>query len=113
MVQIEDAERAIKLVKKSLEETVTDPQTGRIDIDIVTTGVTQSKQNAISQVLQIIKEQMGTGIDMVPYEEIVLKAMEKGIDEERVKAAIEELTKKGDVYSPRYHFLKPTTNKTG
>ncbi|MFA5360865.1 MAG: LAGLIDADG family homing endonuclease [archaeon] len=111
LVEIEDAERAIRLVRKSLEETVTDPETGRIDIDIVTTGVTQAKQNAISQVLHIIKEQMGTGIDMVPYEEIVLKAMEKGIDEEKVKLAIEELTKKGDIYSPRYHFLKPTTNK--
>ncbi len=112
-VEVQDAERAIRLVKKSLEETVTDPETGRIDIDIVTTGITQSKQNAISLILHIIKEQMGTGIDMVPYEEIVLKAMEKGIDEERVKAAVDELTKKGDIYSPRHHFLKPTATKSG
>ncbi len=112
-VEIQDAERAIRLVKKSLEETVTDPETGRIDIDIVTTGITQSKQNAISQILHIIKEQMGTGIDMVPLEEIVLKAMEKGIDEERVKTTIEDLAKKGDIYSPRHHFWKPTATKSG
>ena len=54
---------------------------------------------------------MGTGIDMVPYEDVISIAMEKGLDAEKVKQAVEELTKKGDVYSPRHHFLKPTANK--
>ena len=109
VVEIEDAERAIRLVKKSLEETVTDPDTGRIDIDIVTTGVTQSKQTAITTVLRIIKESMATGIDMVPIEEVVMKGVEKGIDEQRINAALEELEKKGDIYKPRHHFVKPST----
>ncbi len=110
-VDTQDSERAIKLVKKSLEETVTDPETGRIDIDIVTTGVTQAKQNAISSVFHIIKEIMSTGIDMVPIEEVVMKGIEKGLDEQKVNAAIDELEKKGDVYKPKYHFVKPTAHK--
>ncbi len=111
VVEIEDAQRAIRLVKKSLEETVVDPDTGKIDIDIVTTGVTQARQNAITTVLRIIKEEMGTGIDMVPLEEILSKAMEKGLDEIKVNQALEELEKKGEVYRPRHHFVKPTTHK--
>ncbi len=111
VVEVQDAQRAIRLVKKSLEETVTDPDTGRIDIDIVTTGVTQAKQNAISTVLRIIKEQMANGIDMVPVEEVVTQGMEKGLDEQKINQALDELEKKGEIYKPRHHFVKPTTEK--
>lgn len=93
-VEIEDAERAIRLVKKSLEETVTDPETGNIDIDIVTSGITQSKQNAISIVMRLIKEAMGEGIDMVPVEQVITMGIEKGLDEEKIKSAMEDLEKK-------------------
>ncbi|MFA6268277.1 MAG: minichromosome maintenance protein MCM [archaeon] len=111
VVEREDADRAINLVKKSLEETVTDPDTGRIDIDIVTSGVTQAKQNALSTMLRLIKEQMATGIDMVPIEEIVAKGIEKGLDEQKINSALDELEKKGEIYKPRHHFVKPTTHK--
>jgi len=110
-VEREDTERAIRLVKKSLEETVTDPDTGRIDIDIVTSGVTQAKQTALTTVLRLIKEEMATGIDMVPIEQIVLKGIEKGIDEQKINSALDELEKKGEIYKPRHHFVKPTTHK--
>jgi DNA replicative helicase MCM subunit Mcm2 (Cdc46/Mcm family) len=110
-VDIEDAHRAIRLVKKSLEETVVDPETGRIDIDIITTGVTQAKQNAITTILRLIKESMATGIDMVPIEEIMAKGIEKGLDETRINTALDELEKKGEIYKPRHHFVKPTTHK--
>ncbi|HNV01248.1 MAG TPA: minichromosome maintenance protein MCM, partial [archaeon] len=109
IVEIEDAERAIRLVKKSLEETVTDPETGNIDIDIVTSGITQSKQNAISVVMRIIKEAMGEGIDMVPLEQVVTMGIEKGLDEDKIKSALEDLERKGDIYRPRHHFVKPST----
>ncbi len=108
-VEIEDAERAIRLVKKSLEETVTDPETGNIDIDIVTSGITQSKQNAISVVMRIIKEAMGEGIDMVPLEQVITMGIEKGLDEDKIKSALEDLERKGDIYRPRHHFVKPST----
>jgi len=108
-VEIEDAERAIRLVKKSLEETVTDPETGKIDIDIITTGVTQAKQNTILTVLRIVKEAMSEGVDMVPVEQIVESAKEKGLDAEKVMGAIDELERKGDIYKPRHHFVKPSS----
>jgi len=110
-VEVQDTERAIKLIKKSLEETVTDPDTGRIDIDIVTTGITQARQNAISTVLRLIKEQMATGIDMVPVEEVITQGIEKGLDEQKITQALDELEKKGEIYKPRHHFVKPTTEK--
>ncbi|MDD4250979.1 MAG: minichromosome maintenance protein MCM [Candidatus ainarchaeum sp.] len=107
-VELDDAERAINLVKRSLEETVTDPETGKIDIDIVTSGLTQSKQNAISIILKIIKDAMAQGIDMVPIEQVIAEGIEKGLDETKIVNAIEDLEKKGEIYKPRLHFLKPT-----
>jgi replicative DNA helicase Mcm len=110
-VEIDDANRAIRLVKASLQDTVTDPETGKIDIDIVTSGTTHSKQNALTTVLHIVKEAMNEGIDMVPIEQIIEEAGEKGTDESKVIAAIEELEKKGEIYKPRHHHVKPTRQK--
>lgn len=111
VVEVCDAEKAINLVRKSLEDTVTDPETGKIDIDIITSGKTQTSQNALLTVLRIIKEEMNTGIDMVPIEQVAAIAMEKGLDQEKVNAAIDELEKKGDIYKPRHHYVKPTTKQ--
>jgi replicative DNA helicase Mcm len=107
-VDIDDAERAIHLVRKSLEETVTDPETGKIDIDIVTSGVTHTKQNAISTTLKIIKDAMAEGVDMVPIEQVISEGIEKGIDENNITSALEDLERKGEIYKPRHHFVKPT-----
>ncbi len=108
IVEIEDAERAILLVKKSLEDTVVDPETGKIDIDIITSGITHTKQNAISVTFRIVKDAMAEGIDMVPIEQIVAEGIEKGLDEEKVMGALADLEKKGDVYKPKHHYIKPT-----
>ena len=107
-VDVEDAERAIFLVRKSLEETVTDPETGKIDIDIVTSGVTHTKQNAINVTLKLVKDAMSEGVDMVPIEQIIAEGIEKGLDEGKVNAALEDLERKGEIYKPRHHFVKPT-----
>jgi len=107
-VDVEDAERAIFLVRKSLEETVTDPETGKIDIDIVTSGITHTKQNAINVTLKLVKDAMSEGVDMVPIEQIISEGIEKGLDEGKVNAALEDLERKGEIYKPRHHFVKPT-----
>jgi len=111
VVEIDDAEKAIMLVKRSLEDTVTDPETGKIDIDIVTSGSTHTKQNAISTTFRIIKDAMSEGIDMVPIEQVVAEAMEKGVSEDKVMSALGDLEKKGDIYKPRHHYVKPTGNQ--
>lgn len=106
-VENEDAQRSIELVKKSLDETVTDPETGKIDIDIINSGVTSTKQHAINITLKIIKD-AASEMDMVPVEHVITEGIEKGYDETKINSAIEDLIKKGEIYTPRHHFLKPT-----
>jgi len=36
------------------------------------------------------------------------EGMEKGLDEAKINSALEDLEKKGEVYKPRHHFVKPT-----
>ena len=108
-VEIEDAERAIRLVRSSLEQTVIDKKTGKIDIDIITSGITHTKQTNLSTLMRIIKDAMGQGIDMVPLEQVIEEAKTKGMDELSINDALVELEKKGEIYKPRHHFLKPTS----
>ncbi|PIN85062.1 MAG: AAA family ATPase [Candidatus Diapherotrites archaeon CG11_big_fil_rev_8_21_14_0_20_37_9] len=106
-VEREDIERSIRLVKTSLEELVTDPETGKIDIDIITSGQTHTKMNNMKKILEIVREK-AQEIDMVPIEEIISEAKTIGIEADKTRDLLAELTKKGDVYTPKHRFYKLT-----
>jgi len=107
IVEVQDAERAIKLLKASLEGVVTDPETGKIDIDIITTGQTHSKIENIKTIIGIIKEK-AKEMDLVPADEVLNEAEAAGIDKEKARALLSELDRRGEIYRPRHGFVKPT-----
>lgn len=104
-VTVEDAERAIRLVRSSLEDVVKDPETGRIDIDIVTSGQTQSGRDHMRVITEIIKSK-SKEMDKVPIQDVVGEAISRGIDEEKVREIIVKLKKGGEIYEPSHGFLK-------
>ncbi len=104
-VTIEDAERAVRLVKASLEDVVRDPETGRIDIDIVTSGQTQSSRDHMRVLVEIIKGK-SKEMDKVPIQDVIAEALSRGIDEEKVRELIGKLKKAGEIYEPSHGFLK-------
>jgi replicative DNA helicase Mcm len=106
VVEKVDAERAVRLLKTSLEDLVTDPETGKIDYDIIATGRTHTQVTNIRKVLNIIKSK-AQEMDMVPMQDVVEEAQQEGITPEKTRETIEELIKKGEVYSPRHRFVKP------
>ncbi len=101
----EDAERAMRLVRASLEDVVKDPETGRIDIDIVTSGQTQSSRDHMRTITDIIKAK-SKEMDKVPIQDVVAEALSRGIEEEKVRDLITKLKKAGDIYEPSHGFLK-------
>ncbi len=107
-VEEEDALRAINLFKTSMQELVTDPETGKIDVDIITSGRTHTQLNNLKTILSIIKSK-AQEIDLVPIEDVIEEAKTQGIDSETVRETIQKLVKAGDVYKPRHKFVKPTT----
>jgi replicative DNA helicase Mcm len=110
MVEKQDAERAIRLLKSSLRDVVTDPETGKIDIDIIATGQTHSQVEVMRKVLGIIKEK-NEQMDSVPLKEVMDAAAAMNIDSEKADDIIRKLERKGEIYRPKHGFVKPTESK--
>jgi len=103
----EDADRAVRLVKASLSDVVTDPETGKIDYDIIMTGQTHTQVTNMRKILSIVREKAGEQ-DLVPLQEVLNEAEGAGINKDRARDLIAKLEKNGELYRPRHNFLKPT-----
>ncbi len=110
-VERQDVERAIRLLRTSLQDLVTDPETGKIDIDIITSGQTHTMLSNMKKLLAFIKEK-AQELDMVPLEEVMNEGKTIGMDAEKVRDILDKLDKSGDIYRPRHGFLKPTSVKS-
>jgi len=100
-----DARRAIDLIHSSLSQTSSDPHTGKIDIDTLSSGITSTQRNEIVVVKEIINELekvLGKGI---PLEDIEREAEIRGIENERVDEIIEKLRRSGDIFSPKHGII--------
>ena len=104
-VTVEDANRAIMLVKRSLQEVGIDIKTGRLDIDVLMTGKAKSQRDNIRRVLDIIKELEGQYGGAAPVEEIKRIAESDGIKQSFVEELIEEEKDRGHLYEPKQGML--------
>ena len=108
IVQIEDAKRAVSLFEYCLEGAAKDPETGKIDIDIVASGKFHSQVESLKKVLRIIKEK-SLELDEVTIEDILKEAEAQGVERDKARDYLDELHKKGDIYYPRHNIVKPAT----
>ncbi|MCD6247121.1 MAG: minichromosome maintenance protein MCM [Candidatus Diapherotrites archaeon] len=107
VVEKQDAERAIRLLKRSLKDVVTDPETGKIDIDLIISGQTHTQLENMRKLLAIIKEKAKQQ-DNVAVDDVIAEASQFGLDREKVEDLLNKLERKGEIYRPRYGFVKPT-----
>ena len=56
VVEKVDVEESVRLIRTALQQSATDPTTGEIDMDIITTGVSTTSLERIKQISQIVKE---------------------------------------------------------
>ncbi len=105
-----DAGKAIKLLKDSLRDLVTDPETGKIDIDIITTGQTHSQVELMRKALGLIKEK-DQEMDLVPTKDVIEELSGMGVEKGKADEIIRKLEKKGEIYRPRHGFVKPTSGR--
>ena len=97
---VEDAERAIRLVKVSLEQAGLDMETGVVDIDKIMVGVTKSQRDRLTHVLDIIRELEKEFNAPVMKSEVMERAVKEGISEKEVENAIERLKLDSQIYDP-------------
>lgn len=100
-----DAKRAIELVHFCLSQIGVDPETGKLDIDRITTGITASQRGTISTIKEIIHDLEGQIGKQIPVDDIVMRAKDKGIDQEKTEEILDRLKKAGDIFAPRSNFI--------
>ncbi|MAE13515.1 AAA family ATPase [Candidatus Woesearchaeota archaeon] len=104
-VSKKDARRAIELTHFCLAQIGVDPETGKIDIDRITTGISASQRSHIVTVKEIINELEKAIGKIIPVEDVVREAKTKGLEEEKVDEVVEKLKRSGDLFQPRPGFI--------
>lgn len=51
-----DVEEAVRLIKVATQQAATDPTTGKIDMDILTSGVSSTRRDIITSISQVIRQ---------------------------------------------------------
>jgi len=97
-VEIEDVERAIKLVTKSMKQVGYDPESGEFDADIIETGQSKSQRERRETVLALIEE-----FDGATVREIADKVE---FDEKSLKHDMKTLKESGRIYSMDGEFMR-------
>ncbi|MFH1174100.1 MAG: LAGLIDADG family homing endonuclease [archaeon] len=96
-----DARVAIELMHFCLTQIGVDPETGRIDIDRISTGITASQRGHMHTIKDIITELEAVVGKMIPIEDIIREAGNKNIDADKVDEVLEKLRRSGDLFSPK------------
>lgn len=94
---MEDAKRVIRIVETSLNQSMTDPETGELDSDLVNTGIGKSQRSRMKMIKQAIKMLQGSNGSSVPMDLIIQTLEGEGMKEELVRDAIDRLKRSGDV----------------
>ncbi|MEM7817242.1 MAG: minichromosome maintenance protein MCM [Candidatus Aenigmatarchaeota archaeon] len=104
-VRVEDAERAIRLMKFSLMQLGFDKETGQIDIDRIESGIGAAQRSKIRTILDIIETlQKQAGGKEVAYDDVLAEAESQGV--ERADEVIDKLKREGMIFEPRSGFIK-------
>ncbi|MEA1905028.1 MAG: minichromosome maintenance protein MCM, partial [Candidatus Hadarchaeota archaeon] len=105
-VTVEDANRAIKLVKLSLQQAGIDPETGEVDVDVIMTGQSRSQREKFEKVLEIIRGLEEDYGGAAPIDEVKRMAATEGIRERFVENMIEREKMRGRLYEPKQGMIK-------
>ena len=106
---IEDAEAAIKILSESLRQVGIDPETGKLDIDVVMVGTSSTTRSKIETLMDLIAEmELENKGQAVPIESVVEKALDFGMNKEFIERNIERMRQDGMLFQPKAGFIKRT-----
>lgn len=104
-VTVEDAQRAIDIMKFSLRQFGFDEKAGIFDIDRAEGGTTSTQRSKIKIVQDLIEElQKNIGGKTIPLNDLVKRAKEEGVDD--IENIIRKMKDEGLIFEPRYGFIQ-------
>ena len=106
-VSKEDAQKGIELIDYTLNQIAKDSETGKIDIDRISSKITATQRSKISIVKELIHSlEEGAGQKIVAVEQLIEIAKEKNISEEQIDEILDKLRRSGDIFEPRKGFIQ-------
>lgn len=71
-VEVQDVEEAWRLHREALKQSATDPLSGKIDVGILTTGLSEASRKKRADLIATIREQLKKkgGVPTVPYQKL-------------------------------------------
>ncbi|MEM1607379.1 MAG: minichromosome maintenance protein MCM [Candidatus Bathyarchaeia archaeon] len=104
----EDAEAAINIMRRSLEEVGIDVSSKKLDIDIIMVGKPRSVQDKLRVILSTIVD-MEKESGMVNRADLLERlSSEYGIARSEAEKLIQQMIREGTLYEPRAGYLKKT-----
>jgi len=106
-VDMEDAERAIAIMRFSLRQLAYDETTGKYDIDR-TEGTSASQRSKLRIMDDIIAKLEKTIGKQIPREDLIAEAEDEGITQRDAEELIERLIRDGTLHYPRIGMIQRT-----
>ncbi len=100
-IGLEDVERVLGIIRKSLEQIALDPETGEIDIDYAFSGTSKTQRDRIMMLKRLVEELEAEYDKGVPEEIIFEEAEKLGIERSKIRELLIKMREKGELYCPR------------
>ncbi|MDD3263942.1 MAG: minichromosome maintenance protein MCM [Candidatus Nanoarchaeia archaeon] len=104
-VSLQDAKQAIDLLHFCLTQIGVDPETGKIDIDTMTSGVSSSQRSKIAIVREIINQLASENNNMISTDLLIQEIIKSGIDESTFENILKGLIRNGELYEPKKGYV--------
>ncbi|MHA2073319.1 MAG: ATP-binding protein [Candidatus Hodarchaeales archaeon] len=106
-VSFDDASGAVNLMNATLEKLAKDADTGKLDIDKVSSGISAKSRRRLDKIDNLIDRMLEHADDApVAIKDIIDQAIEEGIDKSQVVRAIDEMTRRGILFEPEQGHVK-------
>ncbi len=104
-VTIEDAKKAIVLLKYSMMQVGFDEETQQFDVDRIATGIPTSKRGKIIVVRETISKLEASMGKLIPLEAIEQEIGDR-LSKEELEDSINQLAKAGDIFKPKPGYIQ-------
>jgi replicative DNA helicase Mcm len=106
-VTYDDAAGAVNLMNATLEKLAKDADTGKLDIDKVSSGISAKSRRRLDQIDNLIDRMLEQADDEpVAIKDILEQAVAEGLDKSQVVRAIDEMTRRGILFEPEQGHVK-------
>lgn len=104
-IEVEDADRVVRIVDACLRQVAYNKKTGEYDIDILATGVSKGKRDLIQRVKTAIKENCDL-MGRAQIQQVIDIVAQGGVTPDEVRKQIDAFLRSGEAMEPKTGIIK-------